>query len=104
LSQPITAAVGSIGDKEWYKITPTQTGLWVLTASKPASNAVSDSIGTLYQANGTTVVASDDDSAGNFQFKVQAQLVAGQTYFLEVKGYGVATGNVTVTATAPNGL
>jgi len=101
LATPINGAVEISGDKDWYKITPTTTGTWVFTASKPATNPLADSYGTLYASDGTTVVAYDDDSAGNLQFKITASLTAGQTYFLEVKGWSTYTGSYTVTATAP---
>ncbi|MCL2470976.1 MAG: hypothetical protein FWF25_04460, partial [Propionibacteriaceae bacterium] len=99
LSSAVSGSIQTSGDKDWFRFTAPSSGTWVFTASKPASGGLSDSIGTLYAANGSTVVATDDDSGGNFQFKVQAVLTAGQVYFLEVKGYVTSVGNYTVTAT-----
>jgi hypothetical protein len=44
-------------------------------------------------------LATNDDGAGSYQFRVQANLTAGQTYYLEVYGWSTYTGNYTVTAT-----
>jgi hypothetical protein len=98
LASPITKAIETAGDKDWIRFTPTASGLWTFTASKPASNPLNDSVGTLYNASGTQL-AANDDGAGNLQFKVQATLTAGQTYYLEVRGWSSNTGNYTVTAT-----
>ena len=99
LATPYNGTVAIRSDENWIKITPATTGTWTFTASKPASFPLYDSIGTLYQLNGTTPIVSDDDSGGNFQFKLSAPLTAGQTYYLKVTGLSTKIGNFTVTAT-----
>ena len=95
-------AIQTNGDKDWFKFTPIKSGAWVFESFASAtSQPLRDSVGTIYQSNGTTVVATDDNSAGSGQFKVRATLTAGQTYFLEVKGSGTNTGDYGITATAP---
>jgi hypothetical protein len=98
LASPITKSINYPSDHDWIRFTPATSGQWTFTASKPASNPLYDSVGTLHNASGAILV-SNDDSAGNYQFKVQANLTAGQTYYLEVYGWSSYTGNYTVTAT-----
>jgi len=83
----------------WIKITPTTSGTWTFTSSKPATNPLSNPHGMLFQSNGTTLIANDDDSAGDLQFRLSAALTAGQTYYLKVNATSYMTGNFTVTAT-----
>ncbi|MCL2470971.1 MAG: hypothetical protein FWF25_04435 [Propionibacteriaceae bacterium] len=99
VDSPVSGSIETPGDKDWFRFTVPSSGTWTFTASRPATGGLSDSIGTVYLADGTTVVATDDDSAGSLQFKIQAVLTAGQVYFLEVKGYSAGWGKYTVTAT-----
>jgi len=101
LGTPVGGAIEASGDKDWFRIVPLVSGTWTFTASRPGLNPLADSYGTLYASNGTTVLAADDDSGGNLQFKVTADLVAGQAYFLEVRAYSTGTGTYTVTAISP---
>ncbi len=102
LTTPTTGIIDTGGDTDWYKIVPTTTGTWTLKASKPSTSALGDSYGILYAANGTTRVAADDDSGGSSQFMITATLTAGQTYWLEVRGYSTNhLGSFIITATPP---
>ena len=98
LAQPISGAIDPTGDKDWYRFIAPSSGTWTFTSSIPSSGGLFDAVGTVYASNGTTVVASNDDGAGNRQFKITASLTIGQTYYLEVRGYGSYTGAFTVTA------
>jgi len=102
LSVPVSGSIESTADKDWFKIVPTVSGTWTFTASKPSSGALADSYGYLYAENGTTMIISNDDSAGDLQFQMSASLTAGVTYFLQVQGFGYATGGYIVTATPPH--
>ena len=100
VSAPVTGMIDPGGDKDWYKFTVPSSGTWTFKASVPASGGLRDSYGTLYASDGKTVIAANDDGAGNLQFAVTASLVAKQTYYLEVKGWSsVYLGAFTVTAT-----
>jgi hypothetical protein len=98
LATPITKSIEIAGDTDWIKFVPTASGTWTFTSSKPANSPLFDPVGTLHNASGTQL-ARDDDGAGDRQFRVQASLTAGQTYYLEVSAYNTYTGNYTVTAT-----
>jgi len=96
---PIIGTIETTGDKDWYRFTPNVSGTWVFTASKPAMNPLTDSIGTVYLSNGTNYAVSNHHGAGDGQFRAQAQLTAGQVYSLEVSASDSVTGNYTITAT-----
>ena len=98
LSTPVTGTLEYTGDKDWYKFTAAQSGPYVLSASATATEPVRKTTGTLYDSNGTRV-AYDSSGAESYQFRITAELTAGQTYYLQVTGVG--TGNYTVTATPP---
>lgn len=57
-----------------------------------------DTYGRLYDSTKSTIIASDDDSNGNNQFKITQELEAG-TYYLAVKFYQTASaGTVIISA------
>jgi len=101
LGQSINGAIETSGDRDWFRVVPNLSGTWTFTASKPSLNPLTDSYGTLYASDGTTVLATDDDGGGNLQFRVVASLTAGQTYYLEVRAYSSQVGAYTVTAMPP---
>jgi len=98
LTRPISGLIGFAKDADWFKIIAPDSGQWVFAASQPAANGMSGIAGTLYAADGTTVVASDDPSRTGNPFRFSASLSAGQTYYLAVSGAG-EMGAYTVTAT-----
>ncbi|MCL2737062.1 MAG: hypothetical protein FWD75_10640, partial [Propionibacteriaceae bacterium] len=102
MSKTVSGVIETASDKDWFKITPTVTGTWAFRSARPALNSIKDPVGTIYASNGTTVVATDDDGAGDSQFSMQASLTAGQTYYLEVKGYSTYTGAYAVMAFSPS--
>ena len=99
VADPMSGVIDEAGDKDWYRFSVPESGTWTFTSSKPAANAVADPYGTIYDVLGKTVVASDDNSAGNGQFKITAALTADLTYFIEVRAAnGKSAGGYTVTA------
>lgn len=57
-----------------------------------------DTYGRLYNSTKSTIIASDDDSGGNSQFKITQELEAG-TYYLAVKFFQTASaGTVVISA------
>ncbi|MCL2781970.1 MAG: hypothetical protein FWD74_10900, partial [Actinomycetia bacterium] len=50
LATSISGQIEVAGDRDWFRLSPTVSGVWTFTASRPASNPLSDSVGTLYAA------------------------------------------------------
>ena len=83
LATPVSGVLDTQPDSDWYQITPATTGSWTFTSSIPATGGARDTVGILYDRNGT-YITSDDDHGGNFQFSMTVPLVAGTTYYLLV--------------------
>lgn len=84
LDQPITVqANGSQNFEAMAKVrfTPTETATYSLT-----SNSQYDTYGYLYDSNGN-LIASDDDSGNESNFKITQELNAGETYIYAVRFY-----------------
>ena len=103
LGNPVNGRIEVGGDKDWFKITPTVSGVWTFTSSVPASGGVTDPVGSLYDANGVFIVLNDDISyPTNPNFRLTRELVANTTYYVEFRDWSKnPTGAYTITATAP---
>jgi len=103
LGTPARGVLETGGDRDWFKFTPTISGTWAFAAALGGSGSLYDTYGILYDANGTYITHNDDAAyPTNRQFLIKTTLVAGNTYYLEVRDwYGTNTGSYTVTATAP---
>ena len=98
-----TQQMGSIdvsGEEVWYKFTAnaeeahTNCGTGTYTIY---TEGATDTMGTLYDANGKNIASNDDTNYRNFS--ITAQLNYGQTYYIRVKGYGNTTGNYSIAVT-----
>jgi len=74
-------------DIDWFQLTPPVSGTWVFSSTVDTTAA--DVVGRLYDATGQ-LLAWDDDSNGNWNFRLEATLTAGQTYYLGVSAYSPA--------------
>ena len=99
VSQPASGMIANVGAQYWFKFVAPSTGPWTFTSSTSAVNGLASPYGTMYSANGMTLVAYDYGGAGNGQFKISVVLTAGQTYYLMVRdNLNMYTGGFTVTA------
>ncbi|MCL2151873.1 MAG: S8 family serine peptidase [Oscillospiraceae bacterium] len=74
----------------YYKFVPTDSGDYTIESTDPAGNT--DPYGYLYFAN-KALITSDDDGAGNRNFKISYNLLAGQTYYIGAACFGTGTGS-----------
>ena len=87
--RPITLAHTSsatilAGRSYWYTFTPAESGLYIFTTT-----GSTDTYGELYQ--GSSLLASDDDSGAGNNFSITHRLNAGTEYRLKVRGYSSTT-------------
>jgi len=89
-------------DEDWYRITPTVSGLWTFRSSPTATGGLTGGLGRVFDATGK-LIALDNDywRENNGQFAVSVQLAAGSTYYLSVLSWIGKTGAYVVTATPP---
>jgi len=81
-------------DVDFYKFTPSVSGGY-----RFESKGSIDVKAYLYKGNSTSYVAVNDDDGDGFNFKLDYDLVAGQTYYLKVQCYSKsATGKYQIVA------
>ena len=71
------------GAEQWYRFTASISEADTYTIYTSGSL---DTVGYLYDANGT-LLASNDDSNGNRNFKITRQLTTGSRYYIKVKAF-----------------
>lgn len=79
----------------WYSYTATENALLVVTTCGGADWDTVVGIHTGCPATAANAIACNDDNCG-LQSRTSAAVVAGQTYYIRVAGYGGATGAYTV--------
>ncbi|MDR1800864.1 MAG: InlB B-repeat-containing protein [Lachnospiraceae bacterium] len=95
-----TGTLEVANDVDMFKFTAPVTGTYILFVSASSF----DNYGRLYNSSGTQI-AYDDDSNGNYYFKITYSLTAGSVYYLGVTSYnsyysGTYTVNITVPGSA----
>ncbi len=77
----INGNIERLGDIDVFKFTAPFSGTYQIISTSSI-----DMVGTLYNS-ARSVLASDDDAAGNRQFKISYPLVKGQVYYVQVGTY-----------------
>ena len=86
-----SAVIAKGGEYAYFKFTPSVSGSYYFE-----SYSDGDTYGTVYYSN-MSEIQSNDDSGDGSNFKVEANLVAGTTYFLGARYYGnMVTGSFNV--------
>ncbi len=92
-----------VDESVWYRFTPEETWRYYIE-SYNASEV--DPLCIVYDSEMTPIM-SDDDSAGNHNFKVNVELNAGETYYFEFQEYGnvnAGTYNVKASIVVPDSI
>ncbi|MBX3383879.1 MAG: hypothetical protein KF864_10280 [Phycisphaeraceae bacterium] len=99
-----TANYPQIGADVWFRYTPTCAGNQVISLCGSAFDTKLAVYAACPTGPGQAIVCNDDFSCpgGALQSQVTFTGVAGTAYLIRVGGYQEATGNVTMTITAPN--
>jgi lysyl endopeptidase len=88
----LVADINSDGDQDWFKFTFTQAGQWTVASFDVAPGLGIDVKAEIYAANGSTVLASNDDQAqSNLNFQMSIAVTPG-TYYVRVTGAPGVTG------------
>ena len=93
--ETITINVAGNNQITYIQFSPTETGSYTYT-----SMANADTYGYLYDEN-MNLLASDDDSGSNNQFKIIQILEAGKTYYFGARFYSGNSGSFSVSVSAP---
>ena len=76
-----TAEIINGGDEDYFRFTPTQTGVYTFS-----SNAEYDTYGELFDTD-MNLIAQDDDSGTDNNFRIRQELQAGVTYMFGARYY-----------------
>ena len=95
LGEPYHAEV-SPEETCWFKFVPTASGYYNFISS----NNSGDVYGKLYDAD-MDLIIENDDGAGNYNFKLQSYLDAGEIYYLRVRSYTDNSTTFDVTVSKP---
>lgn len=95
----ITVSTAVASEFVYYKFTPTQTQEYLFYSN----NATGDPKVIVYNAS-QTQLGSNNDGAGNKNFRYAATLTAGQTYYLAMGHYGSNIGSYIVNILTPYSL
>jgi hypothetical protein len=85
-----SVVIDEAGEYVYFVFTATENGSVTIQSSGSY-----DTYGHLYDVNGNQLT-SDDDSAGNNQFRITYNVVAGQTYYIGARMYGSIVGSYTL--------
>ena len=96
-----TAEGGNIelGDDEDYfsiQVTPTNDR----TILRAFTTGTTDTVGELYDIDGTTLLATDDDGGTGMNFDISSDVIIAGTYYIRVRSKGTGTGTYSLTVTA----
>src|SRR5206468_4858429 len=89
----------------WYQFDFASAGTWTV-----GTTGSTDTIGTVYASNGSTVLASNDDAGGTLNFSITLNVPSGGRYYVRVTGFANSTGaytlvsSFTTTLTCPGHL
>jgi subtilisin family serine protease len=86
-------------DVDWFKFQAVAGRRYVFSTQLGTLN---DTVLTLYDRNGATVLGYNDDSNGSRASRIQWTAPTSGTYFLQVAGYQTATGSYRLNLTGQN--
>ena len=95
----VTVSCNTPQKPNFYKFVPSASGEYLFYSS----NRTGDPRIWIYNSS-LTLIANDDDTAGNSNFRVSANLTLGQTYYIVTDHYGTQTGSYTVKTLRPANL
>ena len=85
LDTPVFGYIASGSDADWFKLDLSSVANDIEVVLH--STGYTDTKATLLGSDGSTVVATDDDSGAGFNFMMRTVLSAGSTHYLKVEGF-----------------
>ena len=87
-----TGLLGVLNDQDWFRLTFNEAGVF-----RASSTGVTDTMGAIYQADGTTLITENDDAnPPDTNFGVSANIAGAGVRYLKVSGFDGQTGPYTV--------
>lgn len=98
VSSSTQGTIGAKGDVDWFKFQAVAGTTYVITTQL---GTLPDSVLNLYNSDGTTVLARNDDNGSSLASRITWRATASETYYVVVGAYGnVYTGGYTLSVQA----
>jgi subtilisin family serine protease len=94
----ISVSITAARQIRYYKFVPTVDGFHIIESANPAGST--DPYVYLYNESNVQI-ESDDDSAGNYNFRISSNFTAGQTYYIGAACYNNEIGSYTFSIAQP---
>ena len=91
LSTSGTAKITEQFQRKYFTLTPVPSGSYTIESSATSG----DPYGWLYNSSGT-IISSNDDGAGNKNFRMNYKLTAGQKYYIVAGCFSTGVGNYSI--------
>ncbi len=93
------AEINNTSDEDWFRVTFAMAGSWTVSSFDAAPGITVDVRAEVYAANGSTLLAANDDRAlGDGNFSLTLNVAAATTLYLRVVGGAGITGHYGVRA------
>ena len=89
--QSIQGTLTGSGDHDWYRVTLTAGQTYTFALSGTGTNNVIDTFLRLYAADGTTVLADNDDGLPNLNSLITYTATTSGTYYLDASSFQPST-------------
>ena len=90
------ARIGVSGEQDWYWFSATSGIQYTIETHAHSNGNTMDTVMWLYDRNGTTELASDDDSGEGMRSKIIWMCGTSGTYYIKVGGFSSSTGDYSV--------
>ncbi|MDC7784345.1 M10 family metallopeptidase C-terminal domain-containing protein [Rhodoplanes sp. TEM] len=87
IGQIAQGRLSAAGDHDWYRVTLTAGQIYTVALVGTGTSGVTDPYLQIYGTNGSTVVASDDDSLPNINSVVTFTASTSGTYYIDAGAY-----------------
>ncbi len=91
----ISGTIGVSGERDYFRFTAPTSGSYTIETT-----GSTDTFGHLYNSSQTQIATDDDSGEGN-NFTISQNLIAGQTYFIQVRHFSTGTGAYVLRVNAP---
>jgi serralysin len=88
IGTPVSVSIDTLGDHDWYRVSLVSGQTYTFeTFTNSLSTRVRDTLITLRDASGATVVTNDDSGGGNTYSRITFTATSSGTYFLDAGAY-----------------
>lgn len=85
--------INRVGDQDWFRFVFSSAGRWTIASFAAAAGSPTDLIGDIYAADGTTLLASNDDRLpSDVNFEMTRNVTSPGTFYVRARGFQSTVG------------